>query len=69
MNFILLDLGKVRFCEMFLNGEPYERVDVRFLREEKFENKNITFHKLCHSLRFIISRLLFKIRSLGPDSS
>ena len=29
MNFILLDLGKVGFCEMFLNGEPYKRVDVR----------------------------------------
>ena len=29
MNFILLDLGKVEFCEMFLNGEPYKRVDVR----------------------------------------
>ena len=43
MNFILLDLGKVRFCEMLLNGEPYERVDEVF-REEKFENKNITFH-------------------------
>ena len=30
MNFILLDLGKVGFCEMFLNGEPYKRVDVRY---------------------------------------
>ena len=29
MNFILLDLGKVGFCEMFLNGEPYKRVDAR----------------------------------------
>ena len=29
MNFILLDLGKVGFCEMFLNEEPYKRVDVR----------------------------------------
>ena len=29
MNFILLDLGKVGFCEMLLNGEPYKRVDVR----------------------------------------
>ena len=29
MDFILLDLGKVEFCEMFLNGEPYKKVDVR----------------------------------------
>ena len=29
MDFILVDLGKVGFCEMFLNGEPYKRVDVR----------------------------------------
>ena len=29
MNFILLNVGKVGFCEMFLNEEPYKRVDVR----------------------------------------
>ena len=29
MNFIFLDLGKVGFYEMLLNGEPYKRVDVR----------------------------------------
>ena len=29
MDFILVGLGKVGFCEMFLNGEPYKRVDVR----------------------------------------
>ena len=43
MNFILLDLGKVGFCEMFINGEPYKRVDGEVLREEMFENKNIIF--------------------------
>ena len=29
MDFIWLGFGKVGFCEMFLNGEPYKRVDVR----------------------------------------
>ena len=29
MDFILVDLGKVGFCEMFLNGGPYKRVDMR----------------------------------------
>ena len=29
MDFILVDLGKVGFYEMFLNGGPYKRVDVR----------------------------------------
>ena len=28
-DFIWLGFGKVGFCEMFLNGEPYKRVDVR----------------------------------------
>ena len=26
---ILLGFDKVGFCELFLNGEPYKRVDVR----------------------------------------
>ena len=30
MTYILFGLGKVGFCEMFLNVEPYEIVDVRF---------------------------------------
>ena len=29
MDFILIGLGKVEFCEMFLNEEHYKRVDVR----------------------------------------
>ena len=29
MTVILLGFDKVGFCEMFLNGEPYKRVDVR----------------------------------------
>ena len=39
------------------------------LREGIFESKNIIFpYKLCHSLRFIISRFIVLICSLGPDS-
>ena len=30
MIYICWTWGKVGFCEMFLNGEPYKRVDVRF---------------------------------------
>ena len=29
MTVILLGFDKVEFCEMFLNGELYKRVDVR----------------------------------------
>ena len=29
MGFILLGFDKVGFCEMFLNGEHYKRMDVR----------------------------------------
>ena len=44
MDFILVDLVKVGFCEMFLNREPYKRVDVRYREKEFLKNKNIIFH-------------------------
>ena len=59
MGYILLNWVKSGFVKYFLNGELDERVDVRFERRKVRKQKYYFPYKLCHSLRFIISRLLF----------
>ena len=56
----MLDLGKVGFCGMIFKRGTLQKSGCEVLREEIFENKKILFsYKLCHSLRFIISRFIF----------
>ena len=43
MDFILADLGKVGFCEMFLKRGTLQKSGSEVLREENFKNKNIIF--------------------------
>ena len=44
MDYILVDLGKVGFCEMFLKRGTLQKSGSEVLREENFKNKNIIFH-------------------------
>ena len=57
--YILLNWVKLGFVKYFLNGELEERVDVSFERRKVRKQKYYFSYKLCHSLRFIISCLLF----------
>ena len=43
MDFILVELGKVGFCEMFLKRGTLQKSGSEVLREENFKNKNIIF--------------------------
>ena len=44
MTFILFGFGKVGFCEMFAKRGTLQKSGREVLREEIFENKNISFH-------------------------
>ena len=59
MIYICWTWGKVGFCEMFSKRGTLQQSGREVLRDEMFENKTLFSYKLCHSLGFIISRLLF----------